>query len=216
MPSRTIAIGDIHGCSAALDALLQWIEPAEDDLIVALGDYIDRGPDSRAVIERMLELQKHCHLVPLLGNHELMLLQALQVPSTVNLWLRCGGSETMASYGRFKDIPEEHLDFIRQCRSYYETPSHLFFHANYEPMLEPQEQPEDVLFWYHLHVSTPPPHRSGKTAILGHTPQPDGEVLDLGHLVCIDTNCYGDGWLTALDVHSRQTWQTDKHGSRRM
>ena len=74
---RTIAIGDIHGCSAALDALLEAIRPRPEDCIVTLGDYINRGPDSRGVIERLIELKDRCRLVPLLGNHEEMLFEAL-------------------------------------------------------------------------------------------------------------------------------------------
>ena len=77
MPGRTIAIGDIHGCSAALRALIAAIEPTADDTLVPLGDYVDRGPDSRGVIDAVLELEKRCRVVPLLGNHELMLLDAL-------------------------------------------------------------------------------------------------------------------------------------------
>ena len=76
MNSRTIAIGDIHGCSAALDALLKTIRPRPEDRIVTLGDYINRGPDSRGVIERLIELKDRCRLVPLLGNHDQMLLEA--------------------------------------------------------------------------------------------------------------------------------------------
>ena len=74
MNPRTIAIGDIHGCSAALDALLEAIRPRPEDCIVTLGDYINRGPDSRGVIERLIELKDRCRLVPLLGNHDQMLL----------------------------------------------------------------------------------------------------------------------------------------------
>src|SRR4029453_4765190 len=74
MPGRTIAIGDIHGCAAALGALVAAIEPTADDTLVALGDYVDRGPNSRGVLDELLALAKRCRLVPLLGNHEIMLL----------------------------------------------------------------------------------------------------------------------------------------------
>ena len=72
----TIAIGDIHGCSAALDALLDAIRPRPEDTIVTLGDYINRGPDSRGVLDRLIDLGRRCRLVPLLGNHDQMLLEA--------------------------------------------------------------------------------------------------------------------------------------------
>ena len=65
---RIIAIGDIHGCARALEGLLEMIEPTPRDLIVTLGDYVDRGPQSRQVIERLIQLQEECQLIPLLGN----------------------------------------------------------------------------------------------------------------------------------------------------
>jgi serine/threonine protein phosphatase 1 len=66
--ARIIAIGDIHGCSAALSAILAAIEPGHDDLVVTLGDYVDRGPDSRGVIERLIQLDRECWLVSILGT----------------------------------------------------------------------------------------------------------------------------------------------------
>ena len=75
---RTIAIGDIHGCSAALAALVRAIDPTPADLLVFLGDYIDRGPDSRGVVEQVIALGKRCAVVPLLGSHEETVLAALE------------------------------------------------------------------------------------------------------------------------------------------
>ncbi len=76
MRPRTIAIGDIHGCSRALEAVLTAIGPRPDDVIVTLGDYVNRGPDSRAVLDRLIALEGQCTLVPILGNHDQMLLAA--------------------------------------------------------------------------------------------------------------------------------------------
>jgi len=67
MPPRTIAIGDIHGCSRALDALLSAIEPRPEDVIVTLGDYVNRGPDSKGVLERLIALEGQCTVVPILA-----------------------------------------------------------------------------------------------------------------------------------------------------
>ena len=78
MPGRTIAIGDIHGCSAALAALVAAIEPSKDDTVITLGDYIDRGPDSRGVLDQLIALAARCRLIPLLGDHEEMLLDTLR------------------------------------------------------------------------------------------------------------------------------------------
>jgi serine/threonine protein phosphatase 1 len=210
---RTIAIGDIHGCAAALAAILAAIQPREDDTIVTLGDYIDRGPDSKAVVEQLLALEARCRLVALLGNHEVMLLavRAGQIPPA--FWINgCGGAATLASYGgNLEDVPGEHWQFFRTCERFYETDTHLFLHANYDPERELADQPDDLLFWTHLHQA-PARHKSGKIAVVGHTPQLSGEIFDLGHLVCIDTWCFGHGTLTALDVETRQVWQAEKGG----
>jgi serine/threonine protein phosphatase 1 len=69
--------------------------------------------------------------------------------------------------------------------------------------------------WEHLTNHTPKQHKSGKRAIVCHTPQSNGEILNLDHVICIDTWCYGDGWLTALDVDTGQYWQADKNGKLR-
>ena len=132
MPGRTIAIGDIHGCSAALDALLDSIRPRPEDTIVTLGDYINRGPDTRGVLDRLIDLGRRCRLVPLLGNHEQMLLEARSGlhPTT---WLGMGGLATLASYGPGRDlalIPEEHFEFLEGCLDFHETDTHIFVHAS--------------------------------------------------------------------------------------
>jgi serine/threonine protein phosphatase 1 len=221
MAGRTIAIGDIHGCSAALRALLEEIGPGRDDTLVCLGDYIDRGPDSRGVLDQILELERHCRLIPLLGNHEEMLLAALADREALKRWLSIGGTEAVRSYGWSSGgprraladlIPKKHRDFLARCRAYHETATHLFLHAGYEPDLPLGQQPALALRWRVTDATTAKPHCSGKVAIVGHTPQHSGEILDLGFLVCLDTNCHRGGWLTALDVGSGQVRQADKGG----
>jgi serine/threonine protein phosphatase 1 len=211
MRPRTIAIGDIHGCSRALRALIAAIKLAPDDTLVLLGDYVDRGPDTRGVMDLVLELESRCRLVPLLGNHELMLLDALSDPAAIGPWLECGGAPTVRSYGGLA-IPPEHLALLERCRRYYETDTHFFVHANYAADVPLDEQPDYLLFWEHLSRSPPGPHENGKIAIVGHTAQLSGEILDLGHVLCLDTFCHGGGWLTALDTHSGELWQTDRDG----
>ncbi len=214
MAGRTIAIGDIHGCATAFDALLQEITPASSDTIVTLGDYIDRGPASRDVLERLMRLSNECELIPLLGNHEVMLLIAREHDEQLDFWLNCGGRETLESYGGALDaMPPSHLEFLEQCGASYETSTHLFLHANYDAELPLEDQNEHTLFWKHLTTEMPKPHVSGRIAVVGHTPQVTGEILDVGHLICIDTFCYGNGRLTALDVDTRQLWQVDRDGS---
>ena len=215
---RTIAIGDIHGCLPALNALLADIRPRPDDTLVLLGDYIDRGPDSRGVIERLLALQRECRLVPLMGNHDEMMLQVYDGQKQLYIdWLLFGGSATLESYGAqgMEDIPDAHVEFLRSCPLYYETDHHFYAHGSYVAELPLAAQPRETLLWESLKVRQPGPHCSGKTAILGHSSQHSGEILDLGHIKCIDTRCYDQGWLTALDIESGQVWQVDKRGERR-
>jgi serine/threonine protein phosphatase 1 len=218
MPARTIALGDIHGCSLALDTLLDAIQPRPGDTVVALGDYINRGPDTRGVIDRLIQLGRRCRLVPLLGNHDEMLLEARagRHPTT---WIGMGGIATLDSYGLGRDlslIPDEHFEFLEACLDFHETGSHIFVHASYIPDLAMPEQPTNVLRWESLRDSVPGPHVSGKAVIAGHTSQKGGEFLDLGHLKVIDTYCYGGGWLTATDVGTGEVWQADRHGSLRL
>src|SRR5262245_48974669 len=113
MPARTIALGDVHGCSQALRAVIDAIQLTSDDTLVMLGDYVDRGPDSRGTLDLVLDLEQKCRLVPLLGNHELMLFDSLENPRVIGMWLECGGVATVRSYdGRLENIPAEHLAFI--------------------------------------------------------------------------------------------------------
>lgn len=213
---RTIAIGDIHGCAEALRALLRAVEPTPNDLIVTLGDYVDRGPNSRGVLDHLIELAGICQLVSILGNHDDMLLQAIDGHHTATL-LAFGGAATLASYGGagpqdIRLIPSSHVHFLRSCIDYFETESHIFVHGSYVPNLAMSDQPELALRWESLRDDVPAPHFSGKIVIAGHTSQRSGEILDLGHIKCIDTRCYGGGWLTALEVHTGQVWQANLEG----
>jgi serine/threonine protein phosphatase 1 len=221
MAGRTIAIGDIHGCADALAALVGAIRPDPADTVVLLGDYIDRGPDSSRVLDQLIALGGRCRLVPLLGNHEEMLLDALRDITALKPWLTCGGVEALRSYGWVRGggrrpladwIPAPHRAFLAGCRPYHETDTHLFVHAGYVPELPLAGQPGLALRWRVTDPRTAVPHCSGKLAVVGHTPQGSGEVLDLGFLVDIDTNCWRGGWLTALDVGSGRLWQADRGG----
>ncbi len=214
---RTIAIGDVHGCAIALAKLIEIIAPQSDDTVVPLGDYVDRGIDSRGVIDQLIALAGRCRLVPILGNHEEMLLGAREGRSDFRFWMNCGGITCLDSYGptgRMDLIPREHFAFLQSCRTYFETERHFFVHANYEPDVPLDRQTLHTLRWLSLRDYVPPaPHCSAKVAIVGHTPQ--HEILDLGYLKCLDTRCCHGGWLTALDVNSGQVWQVNERGERR-
>lgn len=212
--SRTLAIGDIHGCSAALRTLVTAIELQADDTLVLLGDYVDRGPDTKGAIDFILALRSQCRLVTLTGNHELMMLGAREDEHDNTFWRQFGGVETLESYGEtFDDVPETHWEFLHSCVPYYEIETHFFVHANYHPQQPLAKQDPSYRYWEHLTgYFVPAQHVSGKTAIVGHTAQRKGHILDLGHVICIDTCCHGGGWLTAIEVSSRQYWQASREG----
>ncbi len=215
---REIAIGDIHGCVHALEAVLEALEPQPDDCLVVLGDVIDMGRESAACIDVLMNLAHQCQLVAILGNHEEMLLNALENPRCVDPWLMMGGQATLNSYrfnATLRSIPAEHIEFLKSFRPYYETATHLYLHAGFEPELPLAETPEHVLRWSIFQPEDRICHQSGKTAILGHTELHNGEILDLGCVKLIDTYCHGYGWLTALDVHHGTLWQASRWGQLR-
>lgn len=217
--TRTIAIGDIHGCAIALQTLLDEIRPTSDDTIVGIGDYVDRGMNSAGVLEILINLVTECRFIPLIGNHELMMYKGLHSKKKrdFDFWCQCGGDATLASYGgRVENIPQHHVTFLSHCVRFFETDSHFFIHANYEADLPLAEQQDEIIFWQHIREFPPGMHISGKTAVVGHTPQLEGEICDLGHVKIIDTFCYGDQWLTALDVINGTVWQANNNGQLRM
>ena len=217
MNGRTLAITDIHGFSIALAALIEAIELQPHDTLVTLGDYVDRGIDSKGVLDQLIRLDSKCNLVPLMGNHDQMMLHARDGRSDFQFWLNCGGDTALDSYGstsKLNLIPPSHFRFLESCQSYYETDTHIFVHANYKPDVPLEKQDDHTLRWLSLRDYVPPSlHCSGKVAVIGHTPQI--KLLDLGHLICIDTNCCSGGWLTALDVSTKQVWQVDERGQQR-
>lgn len=215
---RLLAIGDIHGCLAALDRLVEELNPQPQDLLVFLGDFVDRGPDSRGVINRMIELGRNTRVVGILGNHEQMMLDVLRNGSPHHAWLRYGGVETLDSYGFTGDVnilPPEHNQFFDSLLPFFEHEDFIFTHAALDPVLPLDQQPDEMLRWYSIEQGVPGPHISGKTTVVGHTANREGQVVDVGHLICLDTYCYGGGWLTAMDLRTRQVWQASQEGNLR-
>jgi len=216
---RTFAIGDIHGCSRALAELLLLVKPASNDQIVFVGDYIDRGPGSRQVIDSLLDLKRTCSPVFLRGNHEVMMLDAREDSLKANLWHSYGGFEALISYGSelghdwARAIPETHWAFLKATLRFYEDTHHIFVHACLDSELEMKDQPDWLLFWEFFDRIRP--HNSGKRVICGHSPQRSGLIKDLGFAVCIDTGPAVGGWLTCLDVNSGKYWQANELGNTR-
>ena len=209
-----MAIGDIHGCDRALDVLLSHLKIASVDTVVILGDVVDRGPGTRQVIDRLIELENSCRLICLLGNHEETMLDALAGGPLRALWLEHGGVEAIASYGSERDIPERHLDFLRSARDYWEDDRTIYVHANLEPGVELAEQSIDWLRWIKL-TGDEPPHPSGRRILCGHTPQSDDRPLVFPGWVCLDTCAYAGGYLTCLDVDANLLYQSRQTGEYR-
>lgn len=139
----------------------------------------------------------------------------LESKSEHTYWLKFGGGDTLASYPGAagpESIPRDHLDFVKNCRPFHETDSHIFVHANYWPNQPMTNLSSTVLYWEPLVAERSARHYSGKTVVVGHSPQPNGQILDLGFLKCIDTDCWRGGVLTALDVGSGNNWQANKEG----
>lgn len=212
---RLIAIGDIHGCIHALEAVLEAIQPVETDHLIVLGDFIDQGRDTRDVIARLIQLQTLCRLDVIEGNHEEMLLAARHSEPALRYWENCGGVPMLNSYrfgGTLADIPTEHWQFIERCLPYFETDEFIFAHANVDPRLPMAEQSDHTLRWELFDPAEASAHCSGKTVFVGHTEQRSGEVLELGFIKCIDTACWRSGWLTALEARTGQIWQASRWG----
>jgi serine/threonine protein phosphatase 1 len=219
---RVLAIGDIHGCLGALDDLLKWVAPTRDDVLITLGDYVDRGPDSRGVLDRLIELKKQLNLICLRGNHEQMMVEAYRGGrSEKQQWLGVGGVQTLGSYGiapgrsgTLEDIPREHWDFLLDdLVDYHESELFIFVHATVLCDLPMDEQPNYALLWEFLPAEMK--HYSGKTVFCGHTNQKSGQPKVVPGAVCIDTHAYAGGWLTCLDAISGRFWQADMLGRKR-
>jgi serine/threonine protein phosphatase 1 len=216
MTERLFAVGDVHGCSTALKTLIETIAPGPDDAFVFLGDVIDYGPDSRGVLDQLIQLSDRCRVVLLMGNHEEMLFQALGGRDDLGYWEKCGGLATRRNYPECGDdelILPEHMAFLKgRCRDYFETDRFLFVHANYYPNRPMPEQSGHTLRWEFVDPHRMAKHYSGKTAVVGHTTRTDGRVLDLGFLVMLDTGASMGGWLSALEVHGGRLIQTNQSG----
>lgn len=207
-----IAIGDIHGCCRTLEALIDLIAPGPDDHIVFVGDYVDRGPDSRGVIDYLLELRKTIRCTFLRGNHEALFLGYLD-EAAYDIWAINGGIATLNSYtepGGEVIIPDSHIRFMRETDLYLETDQFFFVHAGIRPDLTIAENvaaaDEQVYLWErsHLKRETLPWE---KTVVCGHTPQPD--PINKEKLINIDTGCvfYAHqtmGYLTAVYLPERR------------
>ncbi len=199
------AIGDVHGCVNELRLLLNKLPRNPDTTIVLLGDYVDRGPSSREVIETVLELSQQCNVVALKGNHEAMFLDYLDQPQSAaaGQFIYNGGSATLASYadehGEFT-VPDEHLGFLRSLPLMHTTEHSVFVHAGLP--LVPLDQisladHEPTLLWTRGRFLRTD-YEWGKVVVHGHTPVPRATLWP--NRINIDTGCVYRGRLTAISL----------------
>jgi serine/threonine protein phosphatase 1 len=213
------AIGDIHGCVKTLQALMEQLP--EDRTFVFLGDYIDRGPDSKGVVQFLIDFSRTHHCVFLRGNHEQMMLEANRGGSEFRIWMANGGRSTLKSYGQAQmnfELPGAHFHFFRNTQLFYETPEYVFVHGGLQPDRSIHEQlhenDEDALFdvlWERAHLNANTSNWE-KTVVYGHSPMHDVRIEP--RQIGIDTGCVynrlpGLGLLTAILLPEMQIFQQE-------
>lgn len=207
---RLIAIGDIHGRHDLLTNLVERriiFNPAKDRLVF-LGDYIDRGPRSKEVVDFIVALRERHpgQIVLLRGNHEDLASNALTdnrsdiLPHAYMLWVLNGGLATINSYGGLEKAREALTPFVRSLAYYYETETHIFVHAGIPYGKSLKTVSADEMLW-----DRSLSYEGYKTLVVGHTPQPG--VVRLGNILCLDTGAYSTGILSAYDVLADRVYQ---------
>jgi serine/threonine protein phosphatase 1 len=214
---KIFVIGDVHGCKKELDSLISRLPLTRGDNIIFLGDYIDRGPDSKGVIDTIIQLSQTYNVITLMGNHEQMFLDFFENKNTpeAGAFLYNGGTATLASYsddvGRY-EFPEGHLNFLKNLKLYFETEDHFFVHAGI-PNLSIQELKEDtashveeVLWVRETFLNST--YKWDKTIVHGHTPVLNPTVNDTR--INVDTGCVYDGKLTAIELPEKIIYSIPK------
>lgn len=233
---RLLAIGDIHGYLNKLNELLAIVKPTREDQVVFLGDYIDRGPDSRGVISQLIEFgQEFPQTVFIRGNHEGLLLDLIYKDANddcYELFLSNGGDTTLKNYGgALHMIPQEHLDFVKSTRMFFQQRAwgidvetgesketdFLFVHAGVKPKVPlDQQAPYDLLEIRQPFLKAPRP--MGDTIIVhGHTPT-ENVPSKAPYRIAVDSGVYIKsvyhrtsqsklGKLTCCNVLTREIWQ---------
>ncbi|MPZ75265.1 MAG: serine/threonine protein phosphatase [Deltaproteobacteria bacterium] len=214
----SFVVGDIHGCLAELRYLIEQLPLRHGDQVIFLGDYIDRGPDSKGVVSFLLELRNagNIEIVCLKGNHEDMLLGYLGFAGNHgNVFLSNGGQATLASYGIStatfrageitKQFPESHLSFYQNLATFYVLEPYLCVHAGIQPLKKLDEQIEADMFWIRNEFIRNP-HNLPLTVLFGHTPHKE-VLFDLPYKIGLDTGLVYGNKLTCLALEDKVIYQ---------
>lgn len=211
---RIFAIGDIHGCISNLMSIMDMIDiDTRNDALIFIGDYIDRGPDSKGVVDFVLKLRENIkHIICLLGNHEQMFLDYINDGNIYKeMFLINGGEYTISSYGVVEtagksrvDVPENHMEFFTSLLPYYETEDYIFVHAGLKPAISLEKQDIKDLIWIRNEFINSS-YDFGKTVVFGHTPLPQ-PLID-SNKIGIDTGAVYGGKLTCVELPEVRIYQ---------
>jgi serine/threonine protein phosphatase 1 len=218
---RVYVVGDVHGRADLLADILSRIENdlarrLTDRVVrIFVGDYIDRGPSSKDVIERLIQLGASSEIICLKGNHEACLLEFLHSPSTLRRWAHLGGVATLESYGvdvegidiestsdeiakAFRAVmPESHFEFFERLKSSFTLGGFFFVHAGVRPGVALAEQREIDLLWIRDEFLLSKVY-FGKMVVHGHTPVAQPQFKS--NRIAIDTAAFLTGKLTCLVI----------------
>jgi serine/threonine protein phosphatase 1 len=200
---RYLAIGDIHGMLDKLDLVLTELLPTlpDDTCLIFVGDYVDRGPNSREVIDKLMRLKvERPDTIMLMGNHERMTVDA-HGGGDMEVWLNNGGEYTLKSYGLKENeadqLPAEHIDFMRSLDLMYEIEGYIFVHAGLRPGVPVHKQNEHDLIWIREPFYLAEPTWEG-TVVFGHTPFP--APFRRPGMIGIDTGAVYNNKLCCLEL----------------
>lgn len=218
MPERLFAIGDIHGCFDALKELVEnEIRLNKSDMLVFLGDYIDRGPHSKEVIDYIMTLQDSgFQIVPLRGNHEEMLLNALGNDNELSLWFYNGGNKTLLSFGITSPnhFDEKYISFFRSLGYYHIAGDFVFVHAGFNDQTDDPFNDRNSMVW-ECREKYKHPQLKNKTIVHGHCITKEKKlhkhIRKNMQTIPIDSGCVfefsGFGYLTAIELYSKQLFR---------
>ena len=202
------AIGDIHGCEKSLEKLLNKIPLTKEDTLVFLGDYIDRGPDSKGVIDLLIDLSKnHPNTVFIKGNHEWMFHEFYtnRDQKSWELWEYNGARRTVENYGDIDNIPSSHLQFIEKTKIYHMQDGYFFVHAGIKPGIPIKNQKAKDMLWIRdefIYSSNP---LKDSIVVFGHTPMEHPLIKD--DKIGVDTGCVYGGYLTCIRLEDKKIFQ---------
>lgn len=209
------AIGDVHGCVEELEELLGMLPLKDESTVIMLGDYIDRGPYSRRVLETLMEWRQRHNFVTLSGNHEEMLREFLDGsnPQRVARFILNGGSSTLADFADEHGewvVPKAHIEFLENLKLWHETDDHFFVHAGVPDIslkeLDPVRDRDELLWIRRAFINST--RRWEKRIVHGHTPVNAVEVS--AARINVDTACAYGGFLTAIELPSHRIYSVPR------